>query len=67
MENIQTLIESSKYTPLRESDSAMMRLMLENTEKEHQRLINEGTLSGDVAQFTPILMPMVRRLYPNFN
>jgi|FLOH01.1.fsa_nt_gi hypothetical protein len=65
MENIQTLIESSKYTPLRESDSAMMRLMLENTEKEHQRLINEGTLSGDVAQFTPILMPMVRRLYPN--
>jgi hypothetical protein len=39
--------------------------MLENTEIEQNRLITEGTLSGDVAQFTPILMPMVRRVYPN--
>jgi hypothetical protein len=65
MENIQALLESSKYTPLTASDSAAMKLMLENTEKEHARLVSEGTLSGDVAQFTPILMPMVRRVYPN--
>ncbi len=65
MENIQALLESSKYTPLSASDSAAMKLMLENTEKEHARLVSEGTLSGDVAQFTPILMPMVRRVYPN--
>jgi hypothetical protein len=65
MENIQALLESSKYAPLTASDSAAMKLMLENTEKEHARLVNEGTLSGDVAQFTPILMPMVRRVYPN--
>jgi hypothetical protein len=65
MENIQALLESSKYTPLSASDSAAMKLMLENTEKEHTRLVAEGTLSGDVAQFTPILMPMVRRVYPN--
>lgn len=65
MENIQALLESSKYTPLSASDSAAMKLMLENTEKEHARLVAEGTLSGDVAQFTPILMPMVRRVYPN--
>jgi hypothetical protein len=65
MENIQALLESSKYAPLTASDSAAMKLMLENTEKEHTRLVNEGTLSGDVAQFTPILMPMVRRVYPN--
>lgn len=64
MENIQALLESSKYTPLSASDSAAMKLMLENTEKEHARLVAEGTLSGDVAQFTPILMPMVRRVYP---
>lgn len=64
MENIQALLESSKYTPLTASDSAAMKLMLENTEKEHARLVAEGTLSGDVAQFTPILMPMVRRVYP---
>lgn len=65
MENIQALLESSKYAELTASDSAAMKLMLENTEKEHARLVNEGTLSGDVAQFTPILMPMVRRVYPN--
>lgn len=65
MENIQALLESSKYAALNASDSAAMRLMLENTEKEHARLMSEGTLSGDVAQFTPILMPMVRRVYPN--
>lgn len=65
MENIQALLESSKYSQLTASDSAAMKLMLENTEKEHARLVNEGTLSGDVAQFTPILMPMVRRVYPN--
>lgn len=65
MDNIQALIESSKYTPLGASDSSAMKLMLENTEQEHQRLVNEGTLTGDVAQFTPILMPMVRRVYPN--
>lgn len=65
MENIQALLESSKYTPLSASDTAAMKLMLENTEKEHDRLVAEGTLSGDVAQFTPILMPMVRRVYPN--
>lgn len=64
MEKIQALLESSKYAPLTASDSAAMKLMLENTEKEHARLIAEGTLSGDVAQFTPILMPMVRRVYP---
>lgn len=65
MSDVQALLESTKYAPLTASDSAAMKLMLENTEKEQNRLINEGTLSGDVAQFTPILMPMVRRVYPN--
>ncbi|QAU04552.1 major capsid protein [Vibrio phage Va1] len=63
--NIQALLESEKYTPLTASDSAAMSVLLENTQVESQRLVNEGTLSGDVAQFTPILMPMVRRVYPN--
>ena len=65
MEKIQALLESTKYAPLSAADSVAMKLMLENTEKEHAKLIAEGTLSGDVAQFTPILMPMVRRVYPN--
>ncbi len=64
-EDIKALLESTKYTELGASDSATMKLMLENTEKEMESMVNEGTLSGDVAQFTPILMPMVRRVYPN--
>jgi hypothetical protein len=65
MDDIQALLESTKYIPLTASDSTAMKLMLENTEVEHAKLVSEGTLSGDVAQFTPILMPMVRRVYPN--
>ena len=63
-ESIEALIESKKYSNLTNSDSAMMKRMLEMTNKENDRLISEGTLSGDVSQFTPILMPMVRRVYP---
>jgi len=65
MDKIQALIESTKYTHLDASDSASMKLLLENTQMEQSRLLKEGTLTGDVAQFTPILMPMVRRVYPN--
>lgn len=64
-EDIKALLESQKYPELSSTDTASMKLMLENTKDEYQRLVNEGTLSGDVAQFTPILMPMVRRVYPN--
>lgn len=64
MEEIQTLLESTKYASLSTSEQNAMKIMLENTDAEHNRLINEGTFSGDVAQFTPILMPMVRRVYP---
>lgn len=64
-EEIKALIESSKYPTLNESDSIAMGLMLKNTDAELAKLVSEGTLSGDVAQFTPILMPMVRRVYPN--
>lgn len=64
-EKFKDLLESSKYMPLSATDSAAMGLMLENSEAELSKLLKEGTLSGDVAQFTPILMPMVRRVYPN--
>lgn len=42
---------------LRES----MATLLENQEK----YIHEGTVAGDIAQFTPILIPAVRRIFPN--
>lgn len=64
MEQITALLESKKYAPLDGTSKNTMKLLLENTEKEYNRLVNEGTLSGDVAQFTPILLPLVRRVYP---
>lgn len=64
MENFKTLIESTKYPQLSRSDSEVMRILLGNAAAEHQRMINENTLSGDVAQFTPILMPLIRESYP---
>lgn len=63
-ENIQKLLESTKYAPLNGSDKNAMNLLLENAQRDLDTIINEGTLAGDVAQFTPILMPMVRRVYP---
>ena len=64
-DNIKMLIESAKYAPLDQSNASSMKIMLQNTERELQSLINEGTLSGDIAQFTPILLPLVRRVYPS--
>jgi len=65
-EKFEKLLESSKYKPLNSSDKNSMALMLENTEKEYERLLVEnGSTTADIAQFTPILMPLVRRVYPN--
>lgn len=57
-------LTSSKYAPLQESDMNAMALLLENQTEEVERLMKEGTLTGDVALFTPILVPMIRRVYP---
>lgn len=63
-EKFKDLLESTKFAPLSGSDKNAMGLLLENAQRDLDQLINEGTLAGDVAQFTPILMPMVRRVYP---
>jgi len=63
-EKFGEILESAKYAPLTSSDKNMMALMLENTEKEYDKLMSEGSTSGDIAQFTPILMPLVRRVMP---
>lgn len=61
---INELVKSNKYAPLTESDATAMGLMLRNTDAAAQHALNEGSLTSDVAQFTPILMPLVRRVYP---
>ena len=62
---MKMLIESDRYAPIADADRNAMALMLENTVKDYEQSINEGSLSSDVAQFTPILPPLVRRVFPN--
>jgi len=60
----EALLESEKYMPLDESQRGTLSAIMENTVKETERMIDEGTISADIAQFTPFLMPMLRRVYP---
>lgn len=66
-EKVESYLNDSKYAPLTESDAVVMSTLLKNTalaaEGQLQGL-TEASLSGDIAQFTPILMPVVRRAYP---
>ena len=61
---VDRLVESRRFAPIAEADKPAMRIMLENTMADSERMINEGSLSTDVAQFTPILPPLVRRVFP---
>ena len=64
-ETIEKLVESEKYKPLSEGDASYMSMMLQNAHKEAEQILAEGTIASDVATFTPIIMPLVRRVYPN--
>ena len=59
------ILESEKAPMLAEADKHMMAVLLENQEKEMDRLIAEGTVSGDIDQFTKIFLPLARRIYPS--
>jgi hypothetical protein len=64
-EKIVKLVESEKYSQLSESEASMMKMMLVNAHDENAKTLAEGTVASDVATFTPIIMPLVRRVYPN--
>lgn len=64
MNEIQALIESAKYPALSHSDASAMNVLLRNTAEEHAKMIAESNVTGDIAQFTPILMPLVRETFP---
>lgn len=63
---IRDLLESTEYSPLTESEKVVLSTVLENTAKDAQSNFNlsEGTVTGDIATFTPILLPLVRRTVP---
>lgn len=59
------IFKSSKYgEKLTGAQHDNMIQLFENTQAEVMKQLNEGTLTSDIAQFTPILLPMVRRIYP---
>ena len=62
--NFKALIESTKYAALDENQQSTIAAVMDNTAKETERMIQEGTIAADVAQFTPFLMPMLRKVYP---
>jgi hypothetical protein len=61
---VSALINSGKYQRLNKQERQVMECMLKNTQNDMRRMINEGTLTADIATFTPILLPMVRRMFP---
>ncbi len=62
--NFKALIESTKYAKLDENQANTLAAVMESTARETERMIAEGTIAADVAQFTPFLMPMLRKIYP---
>lgn len=63
-QEIQALLESERYPALNESDAAMMGMLLDNAAAAQEQALNESTVSQDIATFTPILMPLIRYMYP---
>lgn len=68
-QNVEQLIEKwdTKGFKLNElSDDTLKRNTAILLENEHRYILNEAdTLTGDIAQFKKILMPLTRRVFPN--
>jgi hypothetical protein len=62
---VRDYVNSNKFSQLDKKRAQDMSILLENTQNDIRRSLNENTYSADIAQFTPILMPMVRRVFPN--
>lgn len=61
---IDSLLESDRYATLNESEKMTLGLLLNNTAIAQTQELNEAVVSQDIATFTPILMPLVRYVYP---
>jgi len=63
-EKYEDLIESKKFSEVGAREKSTIALILESQAKEEQRILSEGTVSSDVAQFVPLFMPLTRRVMP---
>jgi hypothetical protein len=64
-EKYAEILESAKMPAIAASEKSNVALLLENQAQEETRLMTEGTVASDVAQFTPIFMPLARRVQPS--
>lgn len=64
-EKFQKELLSENFSPIKKSDMNTMAVILEQQEKAIDAMLKEGTTASDIAGFTKILMPLVRRVYPN--
>lgn len=64
LEKWDKIVKSPKAKPVKESNVKTLATLLESQENW---CLTEGssTALGDIAQFTPILVPAVRRIFPN--
>lgn len=66
MEN-KALLESKNeiYLPLNNpNDRHLMEFLLNNADTEKIQLLNEATVSQDIAQYVTVLKPIIRYVYP---
>ena len=62
-EKYSELLESEKMPAIAATEVSNMAILLENQSKE-ETILKENTLSSDIAAFTPIFMPLARRVQP---
>ena len=61
---VNQFVTAKGYPELNNSQTAVMKTLLRNQGVENERMMNESTMSADIASFTPILVPVIRRAYP---
>lgn len=61
---IDKLLVSERYSKLNESEIVTLGTLLQNAAAAQTQELNESTVSQDIATFTPILMPLIRYMYP---
>jgi hypothetical protein len=63
---VENLVESDKYGKVDPIFKGVLSNLLLNEAKLCKgEIVDESSLAGDIATFTPILMPLVRRVFPN--
>ena len=65
-EEYKKVLDDPNYPVLSESRKGVMAQLLENYRNHrHEEAIMEGTVTGDIDKYDPVLMPVIRRGIPN--